>query len=201
MLTLREIFVFSESSPLLFSRYLFLFIFTIMYGIYASVHNRLNLRSFYLICFGVFFYYRTGGWFFSLLVLSTIYDYYLANAIHRSETPWKRKTFLIISLTINLGLLAFFKYTYYFTGIINDLAGTHFRPVNIFYDISNILFGTHFDIRKIVLPVGISFFTFQTLSYTIDVYRKNIQPAKNILDFGFFVPTFRNSSPAPLSGR
>jgi len=198
MLTLKNIFVFSETSPLLFSQYLFVFIFTIMYGIYAAIHNRLNLRSFYLICFGVFFYYRTGGWFFSLLVLSTIYDFYLANAIHNSKSKARRMVFLIISLVINLGLLAFFKYTYYFAGIANDLFGTHFQPQNIFYIASNNLFGTYLDINKIVLPVGISFFTFQTLSYTIDVYTKRIEPAKNILDFGFFVTYFPQLIAGPI---
>jgi len=146
----------------------------------------------------VFFYYRTGGWFFSLLVLSTIYDYYLANAIHRANNPLKRKIYLVLSLTINIGLLAFFKYTYYFADIINDLFHTHFHPQNLFYVASNNWFGTHFDINKIILPVGISFFTFQTLSYTIDVYRKHIEPAKNILDFGFFVTYFPQLIAGPI---
>jgi len=198
MLTLREIFVFSESNPLLFSQYLFLFIFTVMYGVYAVIHDRLNLRSLYLICFGVFFYYRTGGWFFSLLVLSTIYDFYLANAIHYSKSQFKRTLFLVISLVINLGLLAFFKYSNYFAGIINDLFHTDFHPKNIFYIASNEWFGTHFNISKIVLPVGISFFTFQTLSYTIDVYRRHIPPARNILDFGFFVTYFPQLIAGPI---
>jgi D-alanyl-lipoteichoic acid acyltransferase DltB (MBOAT superfamily) len=198
MLTLKEIFVFSETSPLLFSQYLFIFIFTVMYGIYAAICDRLNLRSFYLMCFGIFFYYRTGGWFFSLLVLSTIYDFYLANAIHKANSKVKRKVYLIISLTINLGLLAFFKYTYYFTEIINGLLHTNFHPKNIFYIFSNDVFGTHFDINKIILPVGISFFTFQTLSYTIDVYRKHIEPARNILDFGFFVTYFPQLIAGPI---
>jgi alginate O-acetyltransferase complex protein AlgI len=198
MITLREIFVFSETSPLLFSQYLFIFIFTVMYGIYTVIHNRLNLRSAYLIVFGVFFYYRTGGWFFSLLILSTIYDFYLANAIHHSKSEFKRKMFLIISLSINLGLLAFFKYAFYFADIINDLMGTSFKPQNIFYIASNNMFGTGFDISKIVLPVGISFFTFQALSYTIEVYRRHIEPAKNILDFGFFVTYFPQLIAGPI---
>lgn len=198
MLTLKHIFIFSETAPLLFSQYLFVLIFTVMYGVFALIHKRLNLRSAYLIAFGVFFYYRTGGWFFALLVLSTIYDFYLANAIHHTENRFRRTFFLVVSLTINLGLLAFFKYTYYFAGIVNDLFGTHFQPKNIFYIASNQWFGTHFDITKIVLPVGISFFTFQTLSYTIDVYRRHIEPAKNILDFGFFVTYFPQMIAGPI---
>ena len=198
MLTLREIFIFSETSPLLFSQYLFLFLLTAVYGVFAIIYDRINLRTLFLTAFSVFFYYRTGGLFFILLVLSTIYDFYLANAIHKSETPWKRKLFLIISLTVNLGLLAFFKYSYYFTDVINSIAGTHFKAINIFASLSNNLFGSHFDILKIILPVGISFFTFQTLSYTIDVYRRVIPPAKNILDFGFFVTYFPQLVAGPI---
>jgi D-alanyl-lipoteichoic acid acyltransferase DltB (MBOAT superfamily) len=198
MLTLREIFVFSETSPLLFSQYLFIFIFTIMYGVYAFIHDRLNLRSFYLLCFGVFFYWRTGGWFFSLLVLSTIYDFYLANAIHYSKSEFKKKLYLITSISINLGLLVFFKYTNYFANLANELFHTNFHPQNIFYIASNNWIGTDFDINKIVLPVGISFFTFQALSYTIDVYRKHIEPAKNILDYGFFVTYFPQLIAGPI---
>lgn len=198
MLTLREIFVFSDSSPLLFSRYLFLFLFTVMFGIYAFIHNRLNLRSLFLICFGIFFYYRTGGWFFSLLILSAIYDYYLAKAIHVTNSEFIKRLCLVTSVTINLGLLAFFKYTFYFADIINDLFNIDFKPINIFYVASNNWFGTHFDIDKIILPVGISFFTFQALSYTIEVYRKQIEPAKNLLDYGFFVTYFPQLIAGPI---
>lgn len=198
MLTLREIFVFSSSSPLLFSRYLFLFLFTVMFGIYAFIHNRLNLRSLFLLCFGVFFYYRTGGWFFSLLILSALYDYYLAKAIFISKSEFIKRLCLITSVSINLGLLAFFKYTFYFTDVINDIFNTSFKPVNIFYEASNNWFGTDFDITKIILPVGISFFTFQALSYTIEVYRKQITPAKNLLDYGFFVTYFPQLIAGPI---
>ncbi|NUM32025.1 MAG: MBOAT family protein [Bacteroidetes bacterium] len=198
MLTLREIFEFSSSSPLLFSRYLFLFLFTVMFGIYAFIHNRLNLRSLFLLCFGIFFYYRTGGWFFSLLILSAIYDYYLAKAIHKSNSKFIKRLCLVTSVTINLGLLAFFKYTFYFTDVINEIFNLNIKPVNIFYIASNQWFGTHFDISKIILPVGISFFTFQALSYTIEVYRKQIEPAKNLLDYGFFVTYFPQLIAGPI---
>lgn len=133
-----------------------------------------------------------------ILLFSTVVDYYLAGQIHRSDHEPKRKLLLICSLVINLGLLGFFKYSYYFADTLNGIFGTDLKAVNFFHVFSNNFFHTDFKVSEIFLPVGISFFTFQTLSYTIDVYRRRLEPAKNILDFGFFVTFFPQLVAGPI---
>lgn len=90
----------------------------------------------------------------------------------RVEGYWKRKGLVALSLGVNLGLLAYFKYTNFLGGVIASLMGGEFTALDIF------------------LPVGISFFTFQSLSYTIDVYRRDIKPLTNLLDYAFYVSFF-----------
>ncbi|MEZ4844235.1 MAG: MBOAT family O-acyltransferase [Bacteroidia bacterium] len=198
MLTPREIFFYHAKNPLIFSQYLFLFLFTIGFIIFAFVNRRTLVRNAYLLGFSLFFYYKSGGIFFFLLLFSTLVDYWCGNQIYRSENTKTRKTYLIISMVINLGLLAFFKYSEYVVSLINDMAGTEFRAVNYLSVFSNNIFGSHFDIYKIILPVGISFFTFQTMSYTIDIYRRELEPAKNLVDFGFFVSFFPQLVAGPI---
>ena len=88
---------------------------------------------------------------------------------------------LCLSVAIDLGFLAYFKYAYFFTDALNDLFGTCYSIVD-----------------KIILPVGISFYIFQVISYTADVYRGRIQPVKNILDFGFYVSFFPQLVAGPI---
>lgn len=133
-----------------------------------------------------------------MLLLSTVVDYWCGNAIYKSNHPPRRKAFLILSLVVNLGLLAFFKYSGYFVDLINTYAHTDFKAINFMAVFANNWFGADFDIYEIMLPVGISFYTFQTLSYTIDIYRKEIEPAKNIIDFGFFVTFFPQLVAGPI---
>lgn len=98
----------------------------------------------------------------------------------RTKGRWKRKGLVTLSLGVNLGLLAYFKYTNFLGGVIASLMGGEFTALDIF------------------LPVGISFFTFQSLSYTIDVYRKDIKPLTNILDYAFYVSFFPQLVAGPI---
>lgn len=198
MLTLKDIFVYSEDAPLIFSQYLFLFLFSFGFILFWLFHKRLMLRNTYLLLFSLFFYYKSGGLYFGLLLLSTAVDYWCGNVIYRSDDKRKRLTMLVVSLVVNLGLLGFFKYSYYFVDLINGYAGTDFKAVNFMAFLSNGLFESDFDIYEIALPVGISFYTFQTLSYTIDIYRRQLEPAKNIIDFGFFVTFFPQLVAGPI---
>lgn len=100
--------------------------------------------------------------------------------MYRTEGYWKRKGLVTLSLGVNLGLLAYFKYTNFLGGIIASLMGGEFTALDIF------------------LPVGISFFTFQSLSYTIDVYRKEIQPLTSLLDYAFYVSFFPQLVAGPI---
>ena len=145
-----------------------------------------------------YFYYKSGGYFFSLLIISTIVDYSIGLLIYRSKSRPLRKIYVTISLMVNLGMLAYFKYTYFFTDIFNRIFQTQFEAINVLARWSNDLLGSSFDISRIILPVGISFFTFQTISYTMDVYRGKVKPVKNIIDFGFYVSFFPQLVAGPI---
>jgi D-alanyl-lipoteichoic acid acyltransferase DltB (MBOAT superfamily) len=103
-----------------------------------------------------------------------------------------------MSVLINLFLLSYFKYTYLFVDTVNQLFNLNIEVVNHLALWSNQLTGTHFDVSMILLPVGISFYTFQTISYTVDVYRGKVNPVKHILDFGFYVSFFPQLVAGPI---
>ncbi len=98
----------------------------------------------------------------------------------------------------NLLVLGFFKYAHFVVDNINALLGTTFHPVNIFAHWANLAWDAHFVENKILLPVGISFYTFQTMSYAIDVYRDDVKPVRNLLDFGFYVSFFPQLVAGPI---
>ncbi len=184
-----------------------LFLFTntafwIFFGVvllsHAFVYKNKSLRILFLFLVSLFFYYKTGGYFFSLLLISTITDYSIGLALGRASKKVVRKLLLSLSIVLNLSLLAYFKYLFFFVGVFNNVFHESIIPVDYLADISNQLFYSSFDISNITLPVGISFFTFQTLSYSIDVYRKRIAPVNNIIDFGFYVSFFPQLIAGPI---
>ena len=195
---LREILTFSEEKPMLFTRLHFWVFFTILLGLYILVYRRKAIRNAYLFVMSLIFYYLSGGYFFTLLIFSTVADYTLGHLIHRAGHRWKKKLFLTTSVVINLGVLSYFKYSYFFVDTLNRLLGTDFHVVNLLARWSNQLANTGFDVSTIILPVGISFYTFQTISYTVDVYREKIKPVNNIIDFGFYVSFFPQLVAGPI---
>ena len=197
MLHWSEILQYDVKNPLLFSSYAFLFFLTIAYGIFTVIHKKTRWRNLFLFGFSLFFYFKSGGYYFWLLILSTVIDYFCGNAIFRAVGQAKKRFFLILSLLSNLGLLAFFKYSTYFVSLINEALGTELEAINFMAVLAN-GFGGAYDIYTILLPVGISFYTFQTLSYSIDIYRGNLKPASNIVDFGFFVTFFPQLVAGPI---
>ncbi|GAI80114.1 unnamed protein product, partial [marine sediment metagenome] len=103
-----------------------------------------------------------------------------------------------LSVTINLGVLSYFKYAYFFTDLFNQTFRADLEVVNFLALWSNNVSGSHFDASVIFLPVGISFFTFQTISYAVDVYRGKCKPVRNIIDFGFYVSFFPQLVAGPI---
>ena len=115
-----------------------------------------------------------------LLIISSLLNYFFAGQIYRRQNASLRKFFLAVSMVADLGILAYFKYT------------------NFLIDSLNTLLQSNFALQDIILPIGISFYTFQTMSYTIDVYRREIEPAKSFLDFTFFVCFFPQLVAGPI---
>ncbi|MCK5170638.1 MAG: MBOAT family protein [Bacteroidales bacterium] len=195
---LKDILLYSEAKPLLFTRLYFWGFYALLLVIYSVIYKKNPLRNAYLFFISLFFYYKSGGYFFTLLIFSTIADFTLGQLIYSAKTSLKKKLFVATSIIINLSLLGYFKYTYFFTDIINTTFHSDFEVINYLASWTNSLTGSSFDISIIILPVGISFYTFQTISYTVDVYRKKLKPVKNIIDFGFYVSFFPQLVAGPI---
>jgi D-alanyl-lipoteichoic acid acyltransferase DltB (MBOAT superfamily) len=165
---------------------------------YSLFYKRMVLRNLYLFLVSLFFYYKTGGLFLFILIFVTVTDYICGLLIHRAKRKGTRKLFVLLSIISNLGLLGYFKYTGFVISLINNVLGTHLKVIDLLSSLSNSVLGTSFDISYIILPVGISFFTFQSLSYTIDVYRRKMDPVRNIIDFGFYVSFFPHLVAGPI---
>ena len=205
---LHHIFAFDADSPLLFTQFYFWAFFALVYALFALImansqkpmaNGRLHLRNVYLLFVSWFFYYKTSGLFLLILAFVTLSDWLIAGGIKANSQKPIAKVLLCLSVAIDLGLLAYFKYAYFFTNMINDLFGTGFRVFDIFAYIGNgFAEAGRFSVDTIVLPVGISFFIFQVISYTADVFHGRIQPVKNILDFGFYVSFFPQLVAGPI---
>ena len=189
---------FSAKQPIIFTEVGFWVFFALVLTVYQGVHKRLALRNAFLFLVSVYFYYKTSGTFFFLLLFSTLVDYSIGEQLYRTSTEWKRKTWVALSVITNLGVLFYFKYPYFFAEFLADGFGIEWTPVAHYAQVSNSLFGTDFVEDRILLPVGISFYTFQCMSYTIDIYRRQIEPVKSVLDFGFYVSFFPQLVAGPI---
>lgn len=177
---LWEVFAYNPQEPLIFSSGLFLFLFTGFVFIYCLLAQTDRPKIIFVTLFSLYFYYKSSGIFFLLLLLATCVDFTLARLIFQSQQKTTKKIFLIASLAVNLGVLAYFKYSNFLLGSFSSLAGTAFDAGDIF------------------IPVGISFFTFQSLSYTIDVYRGHLKPVSNLLDYAFYLSFFPQLVAGPI---
>ena len=196
---LSKTFAFDENSPLLFTQFYFWAFFAIVFAVFSLIHSKRLLRNTFLFIVSLFFYYKTSGLFVLLLIFATISDFFIAKLVYRSEKELHRKLFVGLSVCINLLVLSYFKYSYFFVDLVNSLFGTTFQVYDYFAAIGNTLTGSNrFNVDQIILPVGISFYTFQTISYTMDVYRRRVAPVKNILDYGFYVSFFPQLVAGPI---
>ena len=209
-----NIFAFDPNSPLLFTQFQFWAFFAIVFSLFALFKDRKLLRNSYLFFVSLLFYYKTSGLFVGLLILVTISDFLIAQGIYKVkwspesyEKPHsqrklqelKAKLLLCLSVFIDLGILCYFKYSYFFADVINQLLGTNLEVTNIAAEIANQATGSNFfSVDRIILPVGISFYTFQVISYTADVFKGLVRPVRNILDFGFYVSFFPQLVAGPI---
>jgi D-alanyl-lipoteichoic acid acyltransferase DltB (MBOAT superfamily) len=193
-----SVFSYNPDKPFLFTTPAFWLFFLLVLLGYSLVYKKLMVRNLYLFLVSLLFYYKAGGLFLFILIFVTVIDYSCGLLIFKSKRQGAARFFVLLSIVSNLCLLGYFKYTSFIINSLNSLLGTHFRVFDLLSDLSNSILGTSFDISYIILPIGISFFTFQSLSYTIDVYRKKMEPVKNIIDFGFYVSFFPHLVAGPI---
>ena len=177
---LAEVLTYDPSQPMIFNSGLFLFLFLGFSLVYALLQKKTTARLLFVTAFSYYFYYKSSGIYFFLLGIVTVSDFLLARQMAHTVAHWKRKFLVVVSLCINLGLLCYFKYTNFFYEMLCPLWNGSFEPLDIF------------------LPVGISFFTFQSLSYTLDVYRGDLKPLSSLLDYAFYVSFFPQLVAGPI---
>ena len=195
----HRLFGFDPDSPLLFTQFYFWAFFALVYAVFALVGDKRLLRNSFLFFVSLFFYYKTSGLSVLILVFVTCSDFFIARRIAASTRAGRKKAWLVLSVCIDLLLLCYFKYAYFFADFVHSLTGLELRVVNVFGVVGNALAGgAPFSVDRIVLPVGISFFIFQVISYTVDVYRGDVKPVGNILDFGFYVSFFPQLVAGPI---
>jgi len=195
---MKNIFTFDASTPLLFTHYYFWVFFTVVFAGLVVLKSKIAWRNAFLFFASLFFYFKTSGLFVLILFFTTIFNFYQAKFIHRATGMW-RKVNLCTGLSVNLFFLCYFKYAYFVTDMLNQIFGINLHIFNAFAWFGNTLVGTQrFDVSVILLPVGISFFTFQNISYIVDVFRKRVEPVSKIWDFGFYVTFFPGLVAGPI---
>jgi alginate O-acetyltransferase complex protein AlgI len=175
-----DLFTYDAMSPLLFNSAQFMVLFAVFVSVYTILYKTYWSRALYVIAFSLFFYYKSSGVYVFMLVGSIGFNFYIAQLFHSLNKQGLRKILLVISVIANLGMLGYYKYTNFFLENISYISGNEFKPLDIF------------------LPIGISFFTFQAMSYVIDVYRRNFLPEYNILDFAFYISFFPQLVAGPI---
>ena len=163
---------------LMFSSGLFWVLFVLLMPVYAMLRSRRRQQMLFVVAFSLFFYYKSSGWCFLLMVFTSLADWHLARLIAANACRRRRLRLLACSLACSLGMLAFFKYTNFALCNIDALLGRNFHPLDI------------------VLPVGISFYTFRSISYVVDVYKGRLAPERSYLNYVFFLSFF----PALVAG-
>ena len=176
---LREFMLYSTKEPWFFTEFSFLFTFGIFLFFYALLFSQNALRKIYVIAFSLFFYYKSSGPYLLLFVFQIIVDFLFARKIEKEEGS-SRQIWATTAVLFSLSFLLYFKYPNFILENTNWLLLTHFEPVDLF------------------LPIGISFYTFQSISYVVDVYRGEIRSSRSFLDYAFYMTFFPHLVAGPI---
>jgi len=168
---------------MLFNTPEFIVFFIFVLAIISCIKFR-RFQHLFLVGSSYLFFYFSNNFLITLLIYSTLLDFYLGKAIFNSKNKQTKKLLLITSLAGNLGLLGFFKYVNFMIDEVNGIVE--------FFGMSQI------DSLEIILPIGISFYTFQTISYTVDIYRGKLTPSKSFWEFALFVSFFPQLVAGPI---
>ena len=190
---------FDDKFPLLFTQFYFWAFFALVFTGLTFLKNKILLRNVFLMFASLFFYFKTSGLFVILLLFTTLNCFWVGKRIDLTSSIKKRKWLVFLGVFVNLFLLAYFKYAYFFTSVYNSMFQTNIEIVNyLALWVNNFSGSSYFRVDQIILPVGISFYTFQSISYVIDVHRKRISHTPNFFDFGFFVSFFPGLVAGPI---
>jgi alginate O-acetyltransferase complex protein AlgI len=169
---------------MLFNSVPFVVFFVVVYGLYVVLTHRWQNA---LLLVASYFFYGSWDWrFLGLMLFSTTMDYAFGLLLGRMQDQARRRLVLIVSISVNLGILFVFKYFNFFAGSLDRLLS---------------LFALHLDVRilNVVLPLGISFYTFHNISYIVDIYRRRVEPARRFEDFALYVALFPQLIAGPIA--
>lgn len=169
---------------MLFHTLQFLLFFAVVFPIYWALPWH-RVRMLWLLLASFVFYMSWNPWLITLILFSASLDFCVALWLEKVAAPPRRKLLVALSVTSNLGLLAFFKYTNFMLGTAHTLLGW----MHVRYDPTFV---------KIILPLGISFYTFETISYIVDVYRNRIKAERNLLDYALYIMFFPHLIAGPI---
>lgn len=170
--SLQRLLLYDPRNPLLFNTGLFLILFVVFLGIYRLLRHATTLRKVFVILFSLYFYYKSSAECCFILLGVCLSDYLLGLWLGSVKANWLRRSIVALNVCVNVGMLVYFKY---FNLLLDTFAG---------------ITGTRFDALDIILPAGISFFTFRSISYLVDIYRGHMAPCRNLLDYTFYLTFF-----------
>lgn len=173
-------FLYDPHSPLLFNNGFFVYFIAAFILCYYFFRKNYTHRAIVLTLFSLYFFYKASGSFVLIVIISAFFNYGISNLIFKSKKKISKKLLLFLSVLFNLGLLFYFKYTNFFIEMLANFSTLKFNALHI------------------LLPIGISFFTFENLSYTIDVYRGEIEPEKKIVNYLLFLSFFPKLVMGPI---
>lgn len=169
---LRSVLLFDADNPLLFNTGLFLILFLAFIGIYQLLRRWQTAKMIFVIAFSLYFYYKSSAEYCFILLGVCVCDYLLGIIMERCQKAWQRKSIVALNIIINVGMLVYFKY---FNLLYSTIANLTDKP---------------FDALDIILPAGISFFTFRSISYIVDIYRNEIKACHDFLSYTFYLTFF-----------
>lgn len=175
---LGQMLLYKPNAPMIFSSGLFWLLFLLFLPIYGMLKGSRTKMALFTILFSLYFYYKSSGIFFLLLITTSLIDWGLSHAIFRARRRGLRLALMWLSIGVSLSILGYFKYANFFLWNWNAMVQGNFQPL------------------EIILPVGISFYTFQSISYIVDVYKGRIAPTRRWTDYLFFLSFF----PALVAG-
>ena len=169
---LKSVMAFDQASPLLFNTGLFMLLFVAFMGVYTLLRGHRTVKMIAVILFSLYFYYKSSAEYCFILLGVCLSDYVLGILLGKARRVWVRKCIVALNVTVNLGMLVYFKYLNLLLDTVASFADKAFDPLDI------------------ILPAGISFFTFRSISYMVDIYRGHIEPCRSFLSYVFFLTFF-----------
>lgn len=171
---------YTPGTQLIFTSGTFWVLFLLFMPLYAMVRRRYWQMLLFVVAFSFFFYYMSSGWFVLLLAATSAIDWTVSRMIIKTPVRWKRKLLATISIVLSLSVLAYFKYADFFLWNWNQMVQGNFQPL------------------ELILPMGISFYTFRSISYVVDVYKGRVEPTHTWLEYVFFLSFFPALAQGPI---